>query len=182
MTWSILPDSVTVFPASEHPELLAAPVAAAVAAADDQQIGVFAIDPELADTAALTDALHLEAKDSANCVLVAGTRGDDERIAACVVLATTKADVNKRVRKLIDVRKASFLRMDRAVEDSGMEYGGITPLGLPSNYRVLVDQRVADSEQVIIGSGIRGSKLVLSGQTLVSFPGVEVIEELAVEV
>lgn len=183
MTWTILPDSVQTHPAADHPELLADSTHAAIAAASTAApIEVFAIDPELADTAALTQAYGLEASASANCVLVAGTRGEDERIAACVVLASTKADVNKRVRKLLDVRKASFLPMDRAVSESGMEYGGITPVGLPENYRVLVDSRVAAADAVVIGSGIRGSKVVLGGATLAALPGVEVIEDLAIEV
>ena len=71
----------------------------------------------------------------ANCVVIAGSRAGEERIAACVVRADTRADVNNRVRRLLDVRKASFLSMDRAVEESGMEYGGITPLGLPEGWR-----------------------------------------------
>ena len=76
-------------------------------------------------------------------MLVAGRREGEERVAAAVVRATTRADVNATVKRLLDVRKASFLPMDRAVEESGMEYGGITPLGLPARYRVLVDGRVA---------------------------------------
>ena len=100
------------------------------------------IDPDLADTAALTEAYDLPLEASANCVLVAGSRGGEERIAACVVAADTRADVNTTVRKLLDVRKASFLPMDRAVEESGMEYGGITPIGLPASWRVLVDAAV----------------------------------------
>ena len=116
---------------------------------------------------------------SANCVLVAGSRGGEERIAACMVLANTRADVNKRVKKLLDVRKASFLPLERAVNESGMEYGGIGPIGLPENYRVLIDSRVAAADELIIGSGIRGSKLLLSGSALASLPGAEVIEDLA---
>ena len=87
------------------------------------------IDPDLADTAALTEAYALPPAASANCVLVAGRREGEERVAAAVVRATTRADVNATVKRLLDVRKASFLPMDRAVEESGMEYGGITPLG-----------------------------------------------------
>ena len=90
---------------------------------------------------------------SANCVVVAGRRGGDERVAACVVLATTRADVNGLVRRLLDVRKASFLAMDLAVEWTGMEYGGITPVGLPEGWSVFVDAAVAATPYVVIGSG-----------------------------
>lgn len=168
----------TIQPATSAPELLAAPTAEALPTIDGD-VEVFAIDPQIADTAALLSATDLSPATSANCVLVAGSRGGEERIAACMVLANTRADVNKRVKKLLDVRKASFLPLDRAVAESGMEYGGIGPIGLPEGYRVLIDSRVAEADELIIGSGIRGSKLILSGAALASLPGAEVVEGLA---
>ena len=171
----------TLQPAVDAPELLAEATARALPAITGE-VEVFAIDPQIADTAALLDAADLPAATSANCVLVAGSRSGDERIAACMVLANTRADVNKRVKKLLDVRKASFLPLERAVTESGMEYGGIGPIGLPENYRVLIDSRVAEAKELIIGSGIRGSKLLLSGSALASLPDAEVIEGLANEI
>lgn len=165
-------------PAAAAPELMAESTAQELPSISGD-VEVFAIDPQIADTAALLDATDLPAATSANCVLVAGSRSGEERIAACMVLANTRADVNKRVKKLLDVRKASFLPLDRAVSESGMEYGGIGPIGLPENYRVLIDSRVAEAEELIIGSGIRGSKLLLSGSALASLPGAEVIDGLA---
>ena len=172
-------------PALEHPELLAEPVLAALTAWADVdprvagQVAVTEIDPEHAETATLNELHGLPPEASANCVLVAGKRGEDERVAACVVPASTFADVNKRVRKLLDVRKASFLPMDRAVADSGMEYGGITPVGLPGAYRVLVDSRFTeDGTMALMGSGVRRSKLLMPGPLLCAMPGVEVIEDL----
>ena len=97
-------------------------------------------------------------------------------IAACLVAADTRADVNTVVRKLLDVRKASFLPMDRAVVESGMEYGGITPIGLPQSWPVLVDARVVAMPHVIIGSGVRHSKIAIAGPALGALPGAEVIE------
>ncbi|WP_210602249.1 YbaK/EbsC family protein [Brevibacterium oceani] len=168
----------TLQPAAGAPELLAEATANALSTVTGD-VEVFAIDPEIADTAALLDAADLPPATSANCVLVAGSRSGEERIAACMVLANTRADVNKRVKKLLDVRKASFLPLERAVTESGMEYGGIGPIGLPENYRVLIDSRVAEATELIIGSGIRGSKLLLSGSALASLPGAEVVEGLA---
>lgn len=173
--------TLTSLPALDHPELLAPPVAAALAAwpaAPD--VVVVEIDPEQADTAAMSAAYDLPMDTGANCVVVAGSRGGEERVAACVVRADTRADVNNRVRKLLDVRKASFLSMDRAVEESGMEYGGITPLGLPEGWRVLVDPRCLDIEVAIIGSGVRRSKILLRGAHLGELPGAEVVDDLAV--
>ncbi|MFI2363836.1 YbaK/EbsC family protein [Promicromonospora sp. NPDC019610] len=174
-------------PALDHPELLAEPVRAALAtwaAADERvagQVAVTEIDPDHADTATLNELHDLPPEASANCVLVAGKRAEEERVAACVVPASTFADVNKRVRKLLDVRKASFLPTDRAVADSGMEYGGITPVGLPAHYRVLVDSRFTqDGTMALMGSGVRRSKLLMPGPLLCAMPGVEVVEDLGV--
>ncbi|WP_350268784.1 YbaK/EbsC family protein [Brevibacterium sp. CBA3109] len=168
-------------PAKSVPELMAKPTAEAMSSITGD-VDAFAIDPQIADTSALLDATGLGPETSANCVLVAGSRAGEERIAACMVLANTRADVNKRVKKLLDVRKASFLPMDRAVDESGMEYGGIGPIGLPANYRILIDTRVAEADELIIGSGIRGSKLVLSGAALASLRTAEVVDGLANEI
>lgn len=168
-------------PALDSPELLADPVRAALADADPEhsaQVLVTAIDPELADTVAMTEAYGLTLQVSGNCVLVAGRRDGEDRVAACVVRATTRADVNTTVRKRLDVRKASFLPMEQAVADSGMEYGGITPIGLPASHRLLIDASVDTDEHLIIGSGIRGSKLALPGEVLIALTGAEVIEAL----
>jgi prolyl-tRNA editing enzyme YbaK/EbsC (Cys-tRNA(Pro) deacylase) len=112
-------------------------------------------------------------------VVVAGKRGGEIRYAACVVLATTRADVNGTVRRLLDARKASFAPMDEAVEITGMEYGGITPVGLPADWPIYVDGRVAATPYVIVGSGVRHSKIALPGATLGELPNAQVIEGLA---
>lgn len=176
--------ALTSLPAVDHPELLAAPVADALAGWAEQvgpdRVSVVEIDPTLADTAACAEAYDLPLDSGANCVVVAGRRDGQERVAACVVRADTRADVNNRVKRLLDVRKASFLAMDRAVAESGMEHGGITPLGLPPTWRVLVDSRVAEIDVAVIGSGVRRSKLLLPGALLAELPRAEVVDDLAV--
>ena len=168
-------------PAVDHPELVAATVADALAGWPHASgVAVVEIDPELADTAAMTDAYDVPLTASANCVVVAGRRDGQERVAACVVRADTRADVNNLVKRTLDVRKASVLAMDRAVEESAMEYGGITPLGLPAGWRLLVDARVTDIDVAIVGSGVRRSKLLLPGALLAELPGAEVLEGLGV--
>jgi len=169
-------DGLDSLPALQHLDLVAAPVATALAGwARTDEVAVVEIDPDLADTAALTEAYSLPLEASVNCVLVAGSRGGEERIAACLVAADTRADVNTVVRKLLDVRKASFLPMDRAVAESGMEYGGITPIGLPADWPLLIDESVATHERLIIGSGIRGSKLLVPGAFLAALPNASVL-------
>ncbi len=172
-------DGLDSLPAREHLDLVAAPVATALTGwARTDEVAVVEIDPDLADTAALTEAYSLPLEASVNCVLVAGSRGGEERIAACLVAADTRADVNTVVRKLLDVRKASFLPMDRAVAESGMEYGGITPIGLPAAWRVLVDAAVLTVPAAMIGSGVRRSKIILPGSALGDLPAAEVVEGL----
>jgi len=164
-------------PAAERPDLLAEPVAKAVAGLSG--IEVAEIDPSLADTAAFCEAYSSPLEFSANCVVVSGKRAGEVRHAACVVLATTRADVNGVVKRRLDVRKASFAPMDQAVELTGMEYGGITPLGLPADWPLLIAPEVAAAEAVVVGSGIRGSKLAVPGALLAGLPGAEVVEGLA---
>ncbi len=167
--------------ALDRPDLLAAPVLAALRAlpADDAAAClVAAIDPELADTAAFCEAYGSPLDASANCVVVAGSRSGERRFAACVVLATTRADVNTVVRKRLDVRKASFAPMDEAVELTGMAHGGITPFGLPAGWPVLVDPAVLAAPAVVVGSGRRESKLLVPGAVLGALPGAEALEGL----
>ena len=145
-----------------------------------EHVSVADIDPSVADTAALCEAHDVPMDASANCVVVAGRRAGEERVAACLVLATTRADVNGVVRRQLDVRKASFLPTGDAVERSGMEYGGITPVGLPAAWRVLVDGAVLDAPVAVIGSGVRRSKLALPGRLVGELPGAQVVQGLAV--
>jgi prolyl-tRNA editing enzyme YbaK/EbsC (Cys-tRNA(Pro) deacylase) len=167
-------------PALDASDLLAPPVAALLRSWPPAAcVAVAEIDPEVADTAALVETYHVPADVSANCVVVGGRRAGEERIAACVVLATTRADVNGAVRRILDVRKASFLSVDRAVEETGMEYGGITPVGLPAGWRILVDARVPAVPLAVIGSGVRRSKLLLPGALIAELPDAEVVEDLA---
>jgi prolyl-tRNA editing enzyme YbaK/EbsC (Cys-tRNA(Pro) deacylase) len=167
---------LTPVPATGVPELLAPPVVRTLAAwAHADEVGAVAIDPGLADTAAMTAAYGVPLTASANCVVVSGRRDGAERVAACVVRADTRADVNGLVRRSLDVRKASFLPMERAVEESGMEYGGITPVGLPDGWRVLVDAACLEMPAAVVGSGLRRSKLVVPGQLLGELPGAEVL-------
>jgi prolyl-tRNA editing enzyme YbaK/EbsC (Cys-tRNA(Pro) deacylase) len=171
--------SLTSLPALAHPELLAPSVHEALQAwPGASEIAVVEIDPEYADTAAMSERYDVPMADGANCVVVMGKREGAERVAACLVRADTRADVNNLVKRTLDVRKASFLAMERAVEESGMEYGGITPVGLPDSWRVLVDEACLDIPAAVIGSGVRRSKLLVPGHLLGELPRAEVLTDL----
>jgi prolyl-tRNA editing enzyme YbaK/EbsC (Cys-tRNA(Pro) deacylase) len=159
--------------------LLAEPVAAALARWGRDDVFAAPIDPDVADTAAFCETYAVAMDDSANCVVIAGRRGGETRYTACVVLATTRADVNGVVRKRLDARKASFAAMDDAVVLTGMEFGGITPIGLPQSWPILIDGAVLKRDVVVIGSGLRRSKIALPSAALAELPGAEVIDGLA---
>ncbi|MYR45613.1 YbaK/EbsC family protein, partial [Streptomyces sp. SID5910] len=149
-------DSAT--PAPDCLDELTAPVADAVRAwrgsVPAEQIVYVDTDPRWADTAVFVEHYGRELLErSANCVVVSGKRGGETTLAACVVLSTTRVDVNGAVRRQLGARKASFAPMDTATGESGMEYGGITPVGLPADWPVLVDPAVADLPYVLVGSG-----------------------------
>jgi prolyl-tRNA editing enzyme YbaK/EbsC (Cys-tRNA(Pro) deacylase) len=169
--------TLTWRPAAEHLDLVGAPVAAALPGLTGP-VWVAAIDDDAADTAAFTDTYGVPASASANCVVVAARRGGDTTLAACLVLSTTRADVNGLVRRHLGARKASFAPQDVAIAETGMAYGGITPVGLPASWPLLVDAAVAASELVVVGSGTRGSKLAVPGAVLAALPGAEVLDGL----
>ena len=113
-------------------------------------------------------------------MVVMGKRTGEERLATCLLRADMRLDVNNRLKHLLDVRKCSFHTHQRAVAETGMEYGGITPIGRPEAWRLLIDSRVVDIEVAIIGSGLRASKILIPGRLLADLPGAEVIDSLAI--
>ena len=175
-------ETLELVPALTRPDLLAPPVLAALRGWEKQlpveRITVATIDPNVANTTAFSERYGVPLEESANCVVIAGRREGVQRQLACVVLATTRADVNGVARRRLDVRKASFMPMDEAVAGTGMEYGGITPIGLPVDWPVLVDAAVAAADSVVIGSGVRRSKLRLPGALLAGLPAVQVVDGL----
>jgi prolyl-tRNA editing enzyme YbaK/EbsC (Cys-tRNA(Pro) deacylase) len=174
--------ALTYHPALSRPDLLAPPVAAAlheIPWAD--QVQVAAIDPTLSDTAQFCEAYSIGLEESVNCVVIAAKRGGEVTYAACMVAATTRANVNGLVRQHLGARKASFGAVDVVTSLTGMEYGGITPVGLPADWRILVDDVVAKVPSVVIGAGIRGAKLRLPGGLLAELPGADILPGLGVE-
>lgn len=168
---------LTFVPAADAAELVAAPVRGHLR----DGLWVSAIDPDLADTAAFCDHYGVGLDMSANCVVVEARRADRTWHAACLVLADTRADVNGVVRKHLGARKISFAAMDTAVSLTGMEYGGITPVGLPPDWPILIDDNVIGKDRVIIGSGIRASKLLAGTDVLVGLPNSEVLSIVKTE-
>ncbi len=135
-------------------------------------------DPDLADTAAFCAHYGYPESQSANTIVVASRKPEGHN-AACVVLATTRLDVNKRVRTKLGVRKVSFASPELTAELTGMLMGGVTAFGLPPSLPLWVDARVMKPDWVILGGGSRSLKLKLDPEALVTVGG-EVVPDLAV--
>jgi prolyl-tRNA editing enzyme YbaK/EbsC (Cys-tRNA(Pro) deacylase) len=169
-------------PVSERPDLLAPSVAAALAdwpgKVPREQFLVAEIDSRLADTQAFCQRYDVRLDRSANCVILAARREGRSWFAACVVLATTRADVNNLAKRHLGASKISFAKMEAATEACAMEYGGITPVGLPAGWPVLIDAAVVAADRVVIGSGLRRSKISLPGAALAELPNAVVLPAL----
>ncbi len=139
---------------------------------------VFDCDPELADTAAFCKHYGFSPDQSANTIIVAG-KADPICYAACVVLATTKLDVNKSVTRLLETRKASFASGDQTTALTGMMIGGVTAFGLPASLPIYIDAAVLARPEVILGGGNRSTKVILSPAELRKLPGVTIVDSLA---
>jgi prolyl-tRNA editing enzyme YbaK/EbsC (Cys-tRNA(Pro) deacylase) len=163
-------------PVDEQPSLVAAPTRDTVKTGKYIDIRVAGINTGLADTAAFCAAYQIGLDVSANCVIIEAKRADQVWYAACVLLATDRADINGIVRRHLNARKISFAAMEDATKMTGMEYGGINPIGLPEDWEILVDTAVTQKSQVIIGSGIRGSKLLVPGALLAQLPKATVMD------
>ena len=140
---------------------------------------IFPCDPALADTAAFCEAYGFAPEDSANTILVIG-KSNPPKYVACVVLATTRLDVNRAVKQKLGAR-ASFAPSESTRELTGMEIGGVTVFGLPEGIPIWVDSRVLGRERIVLGGGSRSCKVLAGPAILEALPGVEVVEGLATE-
>ncbi|MGW1892616.1 YbaK/EbsC family protein [Streptomyces sp. NPDC002004] len=170
-------------PAPDCLDRLVAPVADAVrrwrGSVPAEQLIYVDTEPEWADTATFVEHYGAELMGhSANCVVVAGKRAGETTLAACLVPSATRVDVNGIVRRHLGVRKASFAPMDTATGETGMEYGGITPIGLPDGWPLLVDSAVVDLSYALVGSGARRGKLLVPGKALAELSGAVVLDGL----
>ncbi len=137
-------------------------------------------DPALADTAQFVEAYGYELEESANTIVVIG-KSDPPVFVACVVLAHTRLDVNKAVKKKLGVRKCSFAAADDTRAVTGMEIGGVTPFALPDDLPLWIDGRVMERERIVLGGGSRACKVVGPPTLLTALPNAEVVEALALE-
>lgn len=142
-------------------------------------VEVVPCDPDLADTAAFCEAYGYRPDQSANAIVVVG-KSEPRVYVCCVVLATTRLDVNGVVRRRLGVKKASFASGDETIALTGMQIGGVTPFGV--GLPIWIDAAVMDVDAVIVGGGSRNRKLLVPPAALAALPDAEVVESLATPV
>ena len=136
------------------------------------------VDPNFADTENFCAKYKYPIDKSGNTILVASKRGE-KRYSASIVLATSKLDVNKKVRELMQVSRLSFANSEETMEITGMLIGGVTPIGLPQNLPLYIDSKVLANDYVIIGGGSRSGKIQLNPLDLLKLPSAQVVEGLS---
>ncbi len=137
------------------------------------------IDPAYADTAAFCEHYGYALEHSGNTIIVASKR-EPKQFAACVVLATTQLDVNRRVRQLLGVSRASFATAEEMATLTGMQLGGVTPFALPAGLPLYVDARLMALEWVILGGGERETKIKIAPEVFRQL-GAEIVADLGRE-
>ncbi len=137
------------------------------------------IDPHYAGGTDFCKRYSITENEGANCVIVEGIRNDKHTLAACVALVGYQMNFNGIIRKTLNARRVSVAPLPLVLHESKMEYGSITPFGLPAHWPILLDSRILNTPRIVIGSGLIKSKLFLPSGTLANLPGAIVIEGLA---
>lgn len=140
---------------------------------------LIAIDPEFSDTANFCEKYGFSSLEGANCIVLKCKKEGERSYAVALIRADSRLDVNKTCKKALAVSKVSFADQNDAVELTGMEYGGITPIGLPKDWKILVDPQVLDVPKIIIGSGVRSSKIHIEPSEVLKLPNAELVENLS---
>jgi prolyl-tRNA editing enzyme YbaK/EbsC (Cys-tRNA(Pro) deacylase) len=154
------------------------PVVAAALAEHNLDYEVLECTPDLADTAQFCEHYGFTLDEAANTILVASRKVEPPRYAVCVVLGTTRLDVNHVVRDLLGVKRLSFADGETTTELTGMLIGGVTAPGI-EGLPLYIDQVVMEQERVVMGGGNRSSKILLAPAELLKLPNAQVVEGLA---
>lgn len=164
----------------DHPALVPASIyRLSEILADHHQIGVAEICPDFADGLLLSQEYGVPLEMELNCLVVEGVRGEEKRYAAIVLPYGKRANTGSMVKQQLDAKKVSFAPLDYVLETTGMEFGSITPLGLPDDWLVLVDSSIAEKDRVIVGGGFVRSKIMLPTALLLSLPNMVLLDGLA---
>ncbi len=175
--------TLTFLPILQHPELVAKPVFEIVRSwsgmTPRDSLWVAEIDPERADGADFCSTYGFPFSEGANCVVVVGTRGDARVLAAVVLPVGFRADFNGAIRRHLGMRRISLAPLEEVLAASSMEYGSITPIGLPADWKIIIEPSVASASRIVIGSGLLKSKISLPGSALLDLPNAVSVDGIA---
>lgn len=181
-----MPENLYFEPAVKRPDLLPPSVNELLknwrGSTPVDEILVTPIDAEYADSAKFCEHYGVDPSGGANCVVAVAVRGENRTFAACLIPVNCRADLNNVARRTLGAKRVSFAPLDEVLQETGMEYGGITPLGLPESYPILIDSRIAEMKRLIVGGGFRRSKLSVSGKALAELPNAVIVEDLGKEI
>ena len=163
----------------DNPNLVSDSALHAYKELNNKNVLVAEIDPAFMNGMQFCEQYEVDPSDGANCVIVEAVRGENKTYVAVVVPVGQKADLNGKVKKYLDVKRVSFANLDKVIEETGMEYGSITPFGLPNNYKVLIDSKIMNKEYLIIGGGKQISKIRVPTMIFKELKNIEVIENLS---
>lgn len=167
-------------PIRENDELLPAPVCAFLMPyAGQYDIRTAEIDPAFADGENMHVQYGVRYEEELNCLIVEGSRDETKRYAALLVPYGKRAGMNAKVRNPLNAKKVTFAPLEYVTDATGMEYGSITPVGLPEDWMVLIDASVMNEEYVIIGGGLAHSKLRIPSKLFAEMKNAMIIEGLA---
>ena len=136
---------------------------------------LIACDPALADTEAFCANYGIPRENAANAILIAA-KTEPRQYAVCLVLATTKIDVNHKLSKLMGIKRLSFAQAEETKEVTGQAIGGVTVFGLPAEIPLYIDKEVITRDYAIIGGGDRSSKIKIAPAELLKIPSATVVD------
>ncbi len=174
---SLMKETLEFKTIQDHPELVSGSVHAATSGRSDVLVGE--IDPQYMNGFDLSNHYDIDQYPGANCIIVRGKREGTYVLAAVLVPVGSRADLNGVVCEKLNTKKVSMAPLEEVLEETGMEYGSITPVGLPDSYKILIDSRLMQHKTVIVGGGKQVSKILVPTDFFTTLQNVEVVEGLA---
>jgi len=83
----------------------------------------------------------------------------------------------KALRQYLGQSRISMAKREEVLQVTGYELGAVSPFGLPTPLRTLVDQSVLEEEELSIGSGRRGTTVIIKESDLrLALGDVEIVQ------
>ncbi|WP_029759298.1 MULTISPECIES: YbaK/EbsC family protein [Fusobacterium] len=145
----------------------------------ENKVKVAEINPDFADGQLLSENYDVPLEIELNCIIVEGKRKDEIIYSAVVVPYGKKLNTGSPMKKLLNVSKISFAPLEYVLNETKMEFGSVTPIGLPTEWYILVDEAVFNQDKVIIGGGYVKSKICVPSDIFKELPNVIISNEIS---